>query len=140
MAHAAHPQPGTPAPLRFSVLSLAIGALMASTAAGAQTAAPADTPPPGALRQITVTGQVESETATSPVYGMVAKRTSTGVKTDTDLLETPQSVSVVTREQIELQGAKGIDEAVRYTSGTVGGAFGQDPRSDCILVRGFKPV
>jgi len=136
MAHTPHPQPAASAPLTFSALSLAVMALVSAATAGAQTteaAAPS-------LGQITVTGQVESETATSPVYGMVAKRTSTGVKTDTDLLETPQSVSVVTREQIELQGAKGIDEAVRYTSGTVGGAFGQDPRSDWILVRGFKPV
>jgi iron complex outermembrane receptor protein len=132
--------PRVVAPVPFSALSIAVLALLAGVGAGAQTTpAPAPTAA-GGLPQITVTGQVESETATSPVYGMVAKRTSTGVKTDTDLLETPQSVSVVTREQIELQGAKGIDEAVRYTSGTIGGQFGQDPRSDWLLVRGFKPA
>lgn len=90
------------------------------------------------LDQITVTGS--EETATSPVYGAVARRTSTGIKTDSDLLETPQSVSVVTREQIELQGATGIDESLRYTSGVVSAAYGQDPRGDWIRVRGFEPA
>lgn len=89
------------------------------------------------LSQVTVTGS--EQTATSPVYGAVAKRTSTGVKTDSDILETPQSVSVVTREQIELQGATGIDESLRYTSGVVAAAYGEDARGDWIRVRGFEP-
>lgn len=118
-------------PLALAVLSVIAGIAQAQTVPAEAVAG---------IPQVTVTGQVEAETATSPVYGRVAKRTSTGVKTDTDLLETPQSVSVVTREQLELQGVTGIDEAVRYTSGTVGGAFGQDPRSDWVLVRGFKPA
>ncbi len=95
---------------------------------------------PNSLGQVNVTGQAVRETSTSPVYGMVARRSATGLKTDTSILEAPQSVSVVTREQIELQGATGVDEAVRYTSGTVGGAFGFDSRSDWILVRGFRPA
>ncbi|MCB5362174.1 TonB-dependent receptor [Pusillimonas sp. CC-YST705] len=94
--------------------------------------------PVAQLSQVTVTGS--EQTATGPVYGAVARRTSTGVKTDTDILETPQSVSVVTREQIEAQGATGIDEALRYTSGVVAAAYGQDPRGDWILVRGFAPA
>jgi len=128
---------GAGMPARFSLVTLAVLGFFAASAR-AQSSVTAQ--PPGQLQQITVTGQVESETATSPVYGMVAKRTSTGLKTDTDILEAPQSVSVVTREQMELQGAKGLDEVVRYTPGTVGGAFGQDPRSDWLLVRGFKPA
>ena len=92
------------------------------------------------LPEVAVTGAAARETATSAVYGMVARRSGTGMKTDTSILEAPQSVSVVTREQIELQGATGVDEAVRYTSGTVGGAFGFDSRSDWILVRGFRPA
>ncbi|SHI32089.1 TonB-dependent siderophore receptor [Pollutimonas bauzanensis] len=90
------------------------------------------------LSQVTVTGS--EQTATSPVYGAVARRTSTGVKTDTDILETPQSVSVVTREQIQLQGATGIDESLRYTSGVVAAAYGEDARGDWIRVRGFAPA
>lgn len=90
------------------------------------------------LSQVTVTGS--EQTATSPVYGAVAQRTSTGVKTDSDILETPQSVSVVTSEQIALQGASGIDESLRYTSGVVAAAYGEDPRGDWIRVRGFAPA
>ena len=103
---------GAGLPAHFSLVTLAVLGLFAASAR-AQSSVTAQ--PPGQLQQITVTGQVESETATSPVYGMVAKRTSTGLKTDTDILEAPQSVSVVTREQMELQGAKGLDEVVRYT-------------------------
>ncbi len=117
----------------LTIALVAVYAVLASAPAFAQTTT-------GTLKQVTVTGDAERETATSPVYGMVAKRTSTGMKTDTDLLETPQSVSVVTRQQVEMQGATGLDEAVRYTSGVVGGAYGGDPRSDWLLVRGFKPA
>lgn len=126
------PSSRTPLP-PLSLALLAVYAVLAGAPAFAQTTT-------GTLKQVTVTGDAERETATSPVYGMVAKRTSTGLKTDTDLLETPQSVSVVTKEQIELQGASGLDQAIRYTSGATGGAYGDDPRSDWMLVRGFKPT
>lgn len=91
------------------------------------------------LAPVTVTGS-ERQTASSPVYGMVAQRSSTGIKTDSDLLEIPQSVTVVTREQIELQGASGLDESLRYTPGVVSAAYGPDSRSDWLMVRGFKPA
>ena len=43
---------------------------------------------------------VHGETAWGPVNGYVATRSATGSKTDTPLIETPQSVSVVTADQI----------------------------------------
>ena len=36
-------------------------------------------------------------------FGFVATRSSTGTKTDTPLIETPQSISVVTRDQMDVQ-------------------------------------
>ncbi|CAB3690531.1 MAG: TonB-dependent siderophore receptor [Achromobacter sp.] len=117
---------------------LAGSGLTARIDGGAVVVSRETTAPVQQLEQITVTGS--EETATSPVYGAVARRTSTGIKTDSDLLETPQSVSVVTRDQIELQGATGIDESLRYTSGVVAAAYGQDPRGDWIRVRGFAPA
>lgn len=130
------------------VQALALTGLSLTGAAHAQSTPAAPEKPAAAtkaavdavLPEVTVRGTGPRETATSAVYGMVARRSATGMKTDTSILEAPQSVSVVTREQIELQGATGVDEAVRYTSGTVGGAFGSDSRSDWILVRGFRPA
>ncbi|PZA11793.1 hypothetical protein DNX69_11825 [Rhodopseudomonas palustris] len=59
-----------------------------------------------------------AETATGPVAGYVAGRSATGTKTDSPLVETPASVSVVTRDQISDQGAQSVSQALRYTAGT----------------------
>ncbi|MDX2307107.1 MAG: TonB-dependent siderophore receptor [Hyphomicrobium sp.] len=78
-----------------------------------------------------------AESATGPVNGIVAKRTATGTKTDTPLIETPQSVSVITADRIEQQRATTINEAVRYTPGVVANSFGIDTRFDWLNIRGF---
>lgn len=67
-----------------------------------------------------------AETASGPVNGFVATRSATATKTDTALRETPQSVSVVPREQIVAQAADSLDEALGYTGGVLplyGGAI-----------------
>jgi iron complex outermembrane receptor protein len=51
------------------------------------------------------------------VQGYVATRSASGTKTDTPIIQTPQSISVVTRDQIEAQGAKTVSQALNYTSG-----------------------
>ncbi len=58
-------------------------------------------------------------------------------KTDTRIIESPQSVSVVTRDLIEATGAQTLPEAVRYNAGITTGVFGFDPRYDQIYIRGF---
>jgi iron complex outermembrane receptor protein len=60
-------------------------------------------------------------------------------KTDISLIETPQSVSVVTRDQIDLLNFIDAQQAVRYTSGVFGENYGPDLRYDFITVRGFTP-
>lgn len=77
------------------------------------------------------------ETAWGPVGGYVARRSATGTKTDTPLLETPQSVSVVTREQMDAQGAQRVEQALRYTPGAQVEAFGTDNRASTVFMRGF---
>ncbi|WP_229708101.1 TonB-dependent siderophore receptor [Tistrella bauzanensis] len=79
------------------------------------------------------------ERATGPVAGYVATRTATATKTDTPLLETPQSVSVVTRGQMAARAVTTEGEALAYTAGVrVGGrAGGVMPGGDNIQVRGF---
>ncbi|RYD20714.1 MAG: TonB-dependent siderophore receptor [Verrucomicrobiaceae bacterium] len=63
---------------------------------------------------------------------------SVATKTSTPLLETPQSISVITRDQLDIRNAQGIAEALRYTAGTSTETYGQDPRGyDWVNIRGF---
>ena len=64
----------------------------------------------------------------------------TATKTHAPLIETPQSVSVVTRDQIDLLDFIDVQQAVRYTAGIVGENYGPDLRYDFLTVRGFIPV
>lgn len=64
----------------------------------------------------------------------------TASKTTAPLIETPQSVSVITRDQIDLLGFIDVQQAVRYTSGIVGENYGPDLRFDFLTVRGFIPT
>lgn len=82
---------------------------------------------------------VQGETALGPVGGYVAQRSATGTKTDTPLVETPRTVSVVSRKQLDDQGVKSVGEALRYTSGVVAEEYGgADTRLDRFMVRGFS--
>lgn len=74
-----------------------------------------------------------------PVGSYVAKRSVTATKTDTPIHETPQSISVVTRERMEAQGVQSVNEALRYTPGV--SSYGANNRSDWYtVVRGFSPT
>src|SRR5262245_33853204 len=47
-----------------------------------------------------------------PVDGYLANDSVTATKTDTPLLTTPQSISVVTKDQVQDQGAQNVTEAL----------------------------
>ncbi|MDB5840942.1 MAG: TonB-dependent siderophore receptor [Herminiimonas sp.] len=49
--------------------------------------------------------------------GYAAKQSTTATKTDTDLRDTPQAISVVTEAQISDQAAQSLQEALLYTPG-----------------------
>lgn len=88
-----------------------------------------------ALEQITV--ETSRESPTGPVQGYVAHQTLTGTKTDTPILEVPQSISVVTRDQMDARAVQNVGEALNYTAGVLGQPFGVDPRFDAPIIRGF---
>lgn len=88
------------------------------------------------LPAVNVTTQADRETATSPVRGLVAKRSATASKTDTPLIEIPQSISVIPAEQIELLKPRDVAEALTYTAG-INRAAWVDRVSDQFVVRGF---
>ncbi|QOZ80791.1 TonB-dependent siderophore receptor [Bradyrhizobium sp. CCBAU 53351] len=67
----------------------------------------------------------------------VASGSSAGTKTNTPLLETPQSISVVTRKELNDRAVQTLTEAVGYQPGVRIDASGYDPRFDAISIRGF---
>ncbi len=72
--------------------------------------------------------------------GLVAHYASSATKTDTPLIETPQSISVVTSAQIEQQGATSLQDSLAYSAGVVANAYGTDPRRDWGHARGVDFV
>jgi iron complex outermembrane receptor protein len=74
----------------------------------------------------------------APKYVSTAGRGAS--KSDIPLVETPQSVSVISRDMIDLLNWTSLNESVRYSAGTTGEAFGPDERYDWLQVRGFDPV
>jgi catecholate siderophore receptor len=71
---------------------------------------------------------------TRPVKGYNAKRSSASTKTDTELRDVPQAISVITQDQIKDQSVQSIAEAVRYVPG-VQAAQGEGNR-DALIFRG----
>jgi iron complex outermembrane receptor protein len=92
------------------------------------------------LPEVRVKGNTVEETATGPVQGYRARRSASGTKTDTPLHETPQSISVITRERMEDQGVQTVQDALRYSAGVRSDAYGYDNRGDWALVRGTSFV
>lgn len=80
----------------------------------------------------------QAYSAVSIEDGYVAKRGTAGTKTDTPLVETPYSVSVVTRQQIEAQQPKTIAQALRYTPGINTELAGPQFVTDQMTIRGFQ--
>lgn len=74
------------------------------------------------------------------VQAPIARNSGTVTKTETRISEIPQSVSVITDQQMRDRAIHGVEEAVWYTAGAQGGGYGGDPRSDWLLLRGFTPA
>ena len=89
------------------------------------------------LAPVTVSGMADS--ALAPTVEDVATASVSATKTDTPLIETPQSVSVVTCEQITEQGAQTLNQVLRYTAGVATELRGATAtRLDQFSVRGFS--
>ena len=81
---------------------------------------------------------VEAVVITAPHY--VPDRNTSATKSNVSILKTPQSVTVITRDQITVLNWQTTQQAVRYTAGVDGENFGPDQRYDYVTVRGFYPV
>lgn len=67
----------------------------------------------------------------------VATETSGATKTDTPIAETPKSVSVITREELDARAVANLNDAMRYVAGVSLESSGIDNRVDDFRLRGF---
>lgn len=101
------------------LLTTAAMALVGVESAHAQASAPVNT------REVVVTGTPDRYRATE---------SSTAMKTDTPLIDVPQSITVMTRAQIEDQSLQSVSEVLRYSPG--GGAQQGEGNRDAPIFRG----
>ncbi|WP_244851347.1 TonB-dependent siderophore receptor [Caballeronia sp. SL2Y3] len=126
---------------RFALRPLRTAALLlfaASACVNAQSVDGDAAPAESTLPAVKVTAQSDQDAPYGPTKGYVAKSSSTALKSGTPIIETPQSVSVVTRDQMDQQNAQTLNAAVRYVSGVTPETRGAiATRYDLLKVRGF---
>ncbi len=122
--------------LNFTITGSNTVRIFDPSSAGNQTAANAD----GSTVLETIVVQGSGESGVEGIVqtdGYVAKSGRTATKTDTPVAETAQSVSVVSRKQLDDRQPQNLTEAISYTPGARGGQFGGEPRYDSFRVRGI---
>ena len=72
--------------------------------------------------------------------GLISYVSASGAKSDTPIIETPLSVSVLTEERIADLGALTVQDALGYVAGLYNGPYGLDTRGDWSQIRGVSPV
>lgn len=116
--------------LRKKTLAMAITALSLNTQA-------AETPQETTLSEVAVEADGVSA-GNSANDGYQTSEARSGTKTDTLLIETPQSITVVTEQQLKDQASQTLQEAVRYSTGVTSEAYGLDNRGDWLFIRGTE--
>lgn len=109
--------------------------LLASQGAAAETKVETPTERPAASRKAP---RLETIDVFGHVHSYVATDSEAATKTPTPLLETPQTVSVITRQQMDDQGIQNLGDALLYTAGTFTGLVGSATRFDYVALRGFN--
>jgi iron complex outermembrane receptor protein len=80
---------------------------------------------------------VEGEAARSSTADVYFEPNAvTATKTDTPVLETPQSITTITREQLDDQNPQSVKDALNYTAGVLSSPD-TNSRYDSIFLRGF---
>jgi len=120
-------------------LALTITAVLSSTAFYAGAATTATSKEDTINVTSSASAQAGQESAWGPAATIAAKHSATGTKTDTPLVKTPQSISVVTREEMDMKQPAPVKEALGYTPG-VFASRGSSSTYDAIAIRGFTSV
>ncbi|WP_185984483.1 TonB-dependent siderophore receptor [Aureimonas mangrovi] len=82
-------------------------------------------------------GGVGAEGPRSNPDGYLARTSASATKTSTPISETPQSISVITRDSMDDRAVQSVADSMLYTTGVNAQRYGNDPRSDYFTVRGF---
>lgn len=90
------------------------------------------------LPTTSVNAQAEHDVARGPVVGYVAQRSDTATKTDTSIMQTSQSISVIPRDQLNDQAVQTVSDALKYAAGVNADPYGSDTRADWFYIRGFN--
>ncbi|EEA95188.1 TonB-dependent siderophore receptor [Pseudovibrio sp. JE062] len=90
------------------------------------------------LDEVVVYGSTVAEDALAPTLGYVPTETASAGRIGLPIEETPRSVSVVSSQQMEDQGAESIVDAISYSAGVVPAIYGFDLRYDNYAIRGFE--
>ncbi|SQA97383.1 Ferric hydroxamate uptake [Cedecea neteri] len=126
--------PGQPAKNPVRKLALFVAAAVGTVSANSFAA---DTGTTKKEDTITVSAAaVPAESAWGPSPTIAAKRSATATKTDTPIEKTPQSISVVTREEMDTRQPQTVKEALDYTPG-VFSTRGSSSTYDVVSIRGF---
>jgi iron complex outermembrane receptor protein len=99
--------------VRLTLLGLSVLAL--GSAYGQEAAGEANT----VLPAINVTGTTDID------YGFTAQKAVSSTKSDKPLFETPQSITVLTRELLDSRQVTTLNEAIQTTAGVSSGGFGR---------------
>ncbi|MEB6588416.1 TonB-dependent siderophore receptor [Pseudomonas asiatica] len=89
------------------------------------------------LAPVIINAKVKAS-ADDDTNSVVAQELWVGGKVATSIRNTPASVSVVTRKEMEQRSVSTTEEALQYTPGVVSDYYGSDDRNDYFLIRGFQ--
>ncbi|WP_338561228.1 ferrichrome porin FhuA [Erwinia sp. E_sp_B04_7] len=78
------------------------------------------------------------ESAWGPAPTIAAKHSATGTKTDTPIEKNPQSVSIVTRQEMDTHQFTSVKQALGYTPGVTISSRGASNTYDFVVIRGFS--
>lgn len=113
-----------PSPLALSLLGALIPLLLQPAAADSQ---------PTLLQPVLVQASaIQNNPTTSKTVSTSAAKTATPVS------KTPQSISVVTRQEMEEKGASSVADALNYSSGVITNYRGSSNRNDEVMARGMS--
>ena len=70
----------------------------------------------------------------SGVVGYLARGTSTATKTNTPILDIPQSITILTKQQLDDRGSLSVQQALTYVPGVT--VTGGEGNKDAIVIRG----
>ncbi|MEN2396416.1 TonB-dependent siderophore receptor [Pseudomonas halotolerans] len=120
---------------QLSALALALGSFFSGQAIAAQDGA-SDTGTAVQLGEININAAAV-ENPTAPLNGKVALRNASATKTNAAITETPQSLSVVTADEMRDRKTDTMADALSYTPGFTSQPSSFNRTSDRFRIRGF---